>query len=277
LTPAEATATTPTSDDRYYETRACPHCGADFQAVGFAYGVNAETMTTLVSFPPQCCGECAVRIKAEEDQRERDREARVREAERARAWDLSDLGARLEEARIDALEVTPENEAAIVSVRLWLRGVEEGQTPNLVLHGVIGSGKSWIAAALFRELHVEDVPALWVALPLWLADVKRGFTDRAMRDKANLVLAAAKAAPVLFLDDLGKSHPGQDVSWVEDVLYELVETRYKRRLPTVVTTEHASAALEARVGRSVVSRLLDGAVLAGLKAPRHPWRRRAGA
>jgi DNA replication protein DnaC len=245
--------------------------------VGFAYGMNAETMTTLVSFPPQCCAECAERIKAEEAERDRAREARVIEAELARAWDVSDLGARLEEARLEDLEVTPENQQAIEAVREWLLEHPGGRIPNLVLHGTIGSGKSWIAAALFRELHVESVPAVWVALPLWLAEYKRGFTSPVARTESELVLASAKAAPVLFLDDLGKSHPGQDVSWVEDVLYDLVETRYKRRLPVVVTTEHSSAALEGRVGRSVVSRLLDGAVLAGLKAPKHPWRRRAGA
>lgn len=54
-------------------------------------------------------------------------------------------------------------------------------------------------------------------------------------------------------------------------MYTVFDARYRENLPTVITTEWKSDALADRVGLSVVSRLEDGALVAGLKADR--WRK----
>ena len=79
-------------------------------------------------------------------------------------------------------------------------------------------------------------------------DVRRGFSDKEAAREASERISAAIRTPVLFLDDLGKGHPGRDVSWMEEQLYSLIDARYREELPTVVTTEWKAAALVRRVG-----------------------------
>jgi hypothetical protein len=106
-----------------------------------------------------------------------------------------------------------------------------------------------------------------------MALVKRGFNDRDSAEKANIKAEYAESAAFLVLDDLGKVHPGKDVSYTEEQFYAIVEARYRNELPTIVTTEWKSKALAERVGESVVSRLEDGAAVAGIKKPPEPYRK----
>jgi DNA replication protein DnaC len=70
----------------------------------------------------------------------------------------------------------------------------------------------------------------------------------------------------LVLDDLGKEKPSE---WAEEKLYEIVNARYVRSLPIIITTNVGLKAVEARYpwnGEAIVSRLFEmcrGAQLGG--------------
>ena len=157
------------------------------------------------------------------------------------------LGSRLAGASFAAFQEGPHNAAGLKAAQRWLSA---DPRPNLLLVGPVQSGKSYLVAR-----------------------IRRGFTDREATVTANRWLDNAETAPVLVLDDLGKVHPGRDVSWVEETFYGIIEARYRDELPTVVTTEWTATALAERVGESVVSRLEHGAWAVGMKRPPTPYRR----
>jgi DNA replication protein DnaC len=199
------------------------------------------------------------------------RQARVSKYER-----LSMLGARFKGVSFADFQQGPHNEAAAKVANDWVANIDDGDSSagNLFVHGPIGSGKTFLAACLFRMLQESMVPALWLSVPHLLADVKAGFKDDDARERTARLYEAAASADVLFLDDLGKTHPGGQASWVEEQLYLFVDKRYVDMLPTVVTTEWSSKVLSERVGESVVTRLETDAMVAGIFRPAVPYRRR---
>ena len=77
---------------------------------------------------------------------------------------------------------------------------------------------------------------------------------------------------LLVLDDLGKEKPSE---WVEETLYEIINARYVRRLPVIITTNVGLKAVETRYpwnGEAIVSRLFE--MCAGVKVGGDDWRRR---
>jgi DNA replication protein DnaC len=72
-----------------------------------------------------------------------------------------------------------------------------------------------------------------------LDDLKRGFDD----DSDQLRLRGYRDVPTLVLDDLGTQ---QDSEWARSQVYTLINDRYNRRLPTVVTL-NTFAGLDPRV------------------------------
>jgi len=184
----------------------------------------------------------------------------------------SDRGSRLAAASFDQFQERPHNSQALKTARAWL---EETPRQNLIIVGPIGSGKSYMAACLYRALIDEYEQTYWVNAGTLMAQIRRGFSSKDAAHEAGSRAERAGTAPFLVLDDLGKVHPGRDVSWVEETFYAIIEARYRNELPTIVTTEWKSDALAERVGASVVSRLEAGAWVLGLRKPATSYRRPA--
>jgi DNA replication protein DnaC len=182
----------------------------------------------------------------------------------------NDLGTRLVKASFAEFVEEGHNRQALERAMEW---VSETERQNLLIVGPIGCGKSYLAACVFNALLERYEPAYWLNAGSLMALIRRGFNDKDSSAEAGTRMERAERAPILVLDDLGKVHPGKDVSWVEETFYSIIEARYRNELPTVVTTEWKSAALAERVGQSVVSRLEDGAWVAGIKKPQAAYRK----
>lgn len=184
----------------------------------------------------------------------------------------NDRGSRLGTASFHQFEERPHNVQALRLAQAWL---QETPRPNLIIVGPVGSGKSYLAACLYRALVDQYEQTYWVNAGTLMAQIRRGFSSRDAAYEAGSRAEKAGTAPFLILDDLGKVHPGRDVSWVEETFYAIIEVRYRNQLPTIVTTEWKSEALAERVGVSVVSRLEAGAWVLGLRKPATSYRRTA--
>ncbi len=255
-----------------FEDRPCLDCGVPVRCQAISDGQGRVKPWQWQPVIPRC-PDCAVRYEArlshtEEEERKREEERRERDR---RKWiEQNDIGLRLAAATFHNFEETEANRGALKAVREWLA---KELPPNLMIVGPVGSGKSYLMACAFQELLVGPPPwPVWIRVAKLLALVKEGFENQVAREEAARLFAMAKRAPTLFLDDLGKTHPSRDASWVEDQLFSIVDERYCQMRPTAVTTEWRSAALIDRCGESVTTRLMDGAILASIKRPLRPYR-----
>lgn len=113
---------------------------------------------------------------------------------------------------------------------LFARGPERGW---LVIYGPSGNGKSHLAAAIANYLIEEQqVATLFLTTPDFLQTLRQTLNERG-GDGYGSMLDIACEAPVLILDDLGAE---RGTEWVEEVLFIVLDRRYRLLLPTVVIT-----------------------------------------
>lgn len=121
--------------------------------------------------------------------------------------------------------------------------------PDLVggayLFGDVGAGKTHAACGAIRafvQSHIVDVlgepmymgkRARFVNAPSWFAALKGTYGKRGESEQE--VFDRYAACGLLVLDDLGK---GSKSEWAVERLYMLVDYRWSRKLPTIVTSNY---------------------------------------
>ncbi|MGT2933185.1 primosomal protein DnaI [Streptococcus catagoni] len=110
---------------------------------------------------------------------------------------------------------------------------------GLYLYGDMGIGKSYIMAAMARELsEKKGVSTTLLHFPTFTIDVKNAISTGSVKEEID----AVKSVPVLILDDIGAE---QATSWVRDeVLQVILQYRMLEDLPTFFTSNYSFADLE---------------------------------
>lgn len=99
---------------------------------------------------------------------------------------------------------------------------------GLLLHGKVGSGKTFLAACIANALIDKNIPVLFTSLPILVHKMTINFGD--MREN---VLGKVKSVQLLILDDFGS----EQVSKTQlEKIYEIVNTRYQAHKPLIITT-----------------------------------------
>ncbi|NWG16327.1 MAG: ATP-binding protein [Chloroflexi bacterium] len=119
----------------------------------------------------------------------------------------------------------------------------------VLLEGGYGCGKTHLAAAVGNARLAQGDLVLFLTVPD-LLDYLRNTFGPASEIGYDELFDRVRNVPLLILDDLGAENAS---SWAQEKLFQLLNFRYSRRLPTVVTTNVQMDALDPRIR----SRLLD--------------------
>lgn len=235
------------------------------------------------------CPDCSESLAAREDELDRRRSLDA-------ALALAGATPRLMLQSLDTFPADDEGRDALAAARGWM----DDPIRNLWLTGPLGVGKTGLAWGVVRRVTENAVAEHWadaergdrprpVAMLLrWadlLDDLREAFAAETRARQSgevpdpSRVLERAKAIPILALDDLGRERP---TGWALERLAGLVEARYQRVYPTIVTSNYGSRELAARLAQDgketeaerIVSRLIEGAVAFRFSGPS---RRRAAA
>jgi len=132
----------------------------------------------------------------------------------------------------------------------------DGPAGWLVLIGGYGCGKTHLLLAIGNALlgQADPQPVVYANAPDLLDTLKATFGRNGDGDTYDERFRALRTVDVLLLDDLGAESP---TPWAAQALYQLLDYRYMRELPTVIASNMTTAEFPDRIR----SRLKDRSVV----------------
>lgn len=118
----------------------------------------------------------------------------------------------------------------------------------LLLNGGFGCGKTHLAAAIANQAAAAGQDVLFLTVPDlldWLR-FSYGGDPNAFENRFEEI----REAPLLVMDDLGTQNA---TPWAQEKLFQILNTRYLSRRPTVITTNQTVEEIDGRIQ----SRLMD--------------------
>lgn len=163
-------------------------------------------------------------------------------------------------------EYTAFKRAVICWVREWRPPGERSRGHSLMLAGCTGSGKSHLAtAALISVVKRHACTARVISLTDWFADLKATVGEGSAARRSTVeMLDELIGLDLVLLDDLGVT---EATKFERDRLYDLINGRYNRRAPMIVTTNLQLDVIERTIEPRVASRLEEMCTI----VPSPPW------
>lgn len=180
------------------------------------------------------------------------------------------IPAKFRAATFENTTYTPDNTAALNRLKEWSESVLE-QPKGIYLYGKVGRGKTravccalknaYLSGALiihYRDLDISAIkrkPAYFVSMAHWFK-LKGKEMNRTISIEESDVLSAVDSAGLLVCDDILP----EDMKWTpkpKEWIYELVNSRYNRNLPTIYTANARCSMVTEVIGEPVGSRIAE--------------------
>lgn len=124
--------------------------------------------------------------------------------------------------------------------------IKDADKNSILFWGEYGVGKTHLAAAITNYVIDKGVPALFNTWSSHLGSIKQDFNNGYKNSMSNI--------PLLVIDDFGKE---KQTDWSREVLFDVINARYERMLPTIITTNLDSKGLNEHMDRAIQSRLIE--------------------
>jgi DNA replication protein DnaC len=113
----------------------------------------------------------------------------------------------------------------------------------LFLYGTKGTGKTHLAAAIGNARIARGQAAIFMVVPDLLDHLRATFSPNSEITYDEL-FESLRDTPLLILDDLGTQTASP---WAREKLFQLINHRYNRRLPTVITMNSEDVEIDPRL------------------------------
>ena len=182
---------------------------------------------------------CEVEAWEREVQEAQDRH---RKAEVERKFAISSLGERFEHCRFETFAPRPGSEKALQLAWEYAERFELYGGESLLIWGDPGNGKSHLAAAVCHKLKERGKIPVFQTMTELLERIRATF-GRQAKEQEREIMAALQECDLLVLDDIGAE---KVTDWTLDVLFRIIDGRYRRKKPTLFTTNFTPTELRER-------------------------------
>ncbi len=142
---------------------------------------------------------------------------------------------------------------ALSSAMAFANSIVKGiNRPGLIFEGEVGSGKTFLAAAIANELLAKGVDVEFIVVPEFLDELRQQIHSN--DDSEAALINRIKEVPVLVLDDMGAHNFSP---WVQNILFTIINYRLNHQLPVLITTNLDMDELCEAVGDRIASRMME--------------------
>lgn len=124
---------------------------------------------------------------------------------------------------------------------------------GLLIYGSPGNGKSYLSFAIANDLLQKQQPVICISINGLLERIRETYS-RWGKEGETEILKSLSNADLVVLDDLGVE---QSTDWSVTKIYNIIDSRYRNKLPLIVTTNHSLDDLRELYGERTVDRLLE--------------------
>lgn len=180
------------------------------------------------------------RCEVEAWEREQDEmQERYRKAEVERKFAISSLGERFENCRFETFAKRPGTEKAFRLAYDYAERFELYGAESLLIWGDPGNGKSHLAAAICHKLKERGKIPVFQTMTELLERIRSTFRQQS-RESEREIMAALQECDLLVLDDIGAE---KVTDWTLDILFRIIDGRYRAKKPTLFTTNFSPTEL----------------------------------
>ena len=168
-------------------------------------------------------------------------------------WDGSGITQSLDNPTFSSFnpELYKDGEYAKLSVMNWVR--QEVTVPWLIIMGPPGLGKTHLCKAATGNLVGMNQPVFYTTVR-GVMNKSREWISNKQGDKWSRYLNKIEHIKYLVLDDLGQEYT---TDWSKQILFDIIDTRYETKLPTLITTNIQKSEWEKQLGKACTDRLSD--------------------
>ena len=143
--------------------------------------------------------------------------------------------------------------------RGWAVQMYQGkdETPWCVFYGTLGTGKTHLAVSAFRAICSKYPNAIYTTATEILRNIVESWNPNAKHTTAQLIDAYSNL-DLLLIDELGRTKGVPEKA--EEVLFEIIEKRYRNMSATIYVTNCNEGELPKVVDPAIYSRMKDLAV-----------------
>ncbi|MGE6370611.1 ATP-binding protein [Planococcus kocurii] len=168
-----------------------------------------------------------------------------------RLFSISDIGERYQEASFNEFVMRKGAENAFKAATHYAENFTAYKLQSLILYGVPGNGKTHLAASVHNHLQKQGKISIFVRMPDLLGKIRATF-DKGKQESEEQILKALSICDLLIIDDLGAE---KLTDWVEDILYRIIDGRYRMKKPVMATSNLDPELLDGKLGRRIYDRL----------------------
>ncbi len=222
----------------------CEHCNKYIAAIT----VEVPQLRIKNKILPTC--ECVVE-REEAKIREAQNFAKKREIEKL--FSISNLGERFSKSTFESFLNRNGSETAYKVAVKYVKTFKEWNGESLMLWGEPGNGKTHLAAAIVNVLSKKGYIVVFQSVPELLQRIRSTFNSE-NKENETQIMRALLECDLLILDDIGAE---KTTEWVEEKLFNIIDGRYRKELPTLYTSNLEPKELKNQVGKRSYDRMVE--------------------
>mgnify|MGYP006423259887 CR=1 FL=1 len=206
--------------------------------------------------PLEKCSACLEREYIE--RKEKEREEAIKKAKKKKImenFNQCKLGKRFYKRDFGTFEVNDENKTAYKTAinysKTFENRIKDGK--GIIYSGRYGTGKTHLAAAILKKIIEQGYSGLFISTPTLISKFKQSW-DKNNELKEHELINSMQEVDLLLLDDLGSENPK---GWIRERLFTIINSRYEKMLPTVITTNCDLGEISEQLGGRIESRIYE--------------------